>query len=306
MALIGAHCSTAGGLWTAFDRAEAIGCDALQIFTKSNRQWRARPIPDEEEAKFKARAAETGLPVLAHASYLINIASPDEKIWNRSVEALQIEMERCRQLGIPGLVLHPGAHTGSGYEAGIERVAEAINREHAQGDDRAMLLLEVTAGTGTSLGAEMDQFAAIIERLDAPARLGLCFDTCHATGAGWDLRTRDGYEQVMADLDRKVGLDRIRCFHLNDSKYELDSRRDRHEHIGFGHCTLDLFRWILNDPRFEQIPMVLETPKDADQKQDVVNMRVLRGLVEGAEDPTSADLLERFWDGVERTVGKDG
>lgn len=306
MPKIGAHCSTAGGLWKAFDRGAKIGCEAIQLFTKSNRQWKARAFKPKEVERFHQRAAETGFPVVAHASYLINLASPKETIWEKSLNAYLIEMERCRTLGIPYLVLHPGAHTGSGYEAGIRRLAEAINREHAQGDESAMLLLEITAGTGTTLGAEMAHFREVFALLSQPERVGVCFDTCHAIGAGWDITTPEGYEAVMTAFDEKIGLERIRCFHLNDSQYKVGSHRDRHTHIGYGYGGLTTFRNVLNDPRFAHLPMLLETPKDEDQAQDVVNMRVLRGLFEGASEPVTEENLDSLWEGVERKEGKDG
>lgn len=305
MPLLGAHVSTSGGLWTAFDRAEQLGCEATQIFTKSARQWKAPPFKPADVERFRQRAAETGIVVVSHASYLINLASPHPEIWFKSVEAYQIEMERCRTLGIPYLVMHPGAHTGSGYLAGIQRVAEAINREHAEGDDSAMLLLEITAGTGTSLGWELAHFEGILELVNQPERVGICFDTCHAVGAGWDIISREGYEGVMEQFDARLGLDRIRCFHLNDSQHTLGARRDRHTHIGFGSCTLEPFRFVLNDSRFDRVPMILETPKDDDLAQDVVNLKVLRALLQNAEEPVTADTLELFWEGVSRTEGKD-
>jgi deoxyribonuclease-4 len=306
MPKIGAHCSTAGGVWKAFDRAEKIACEAIQIFTKSNRQWKARAFKPKEVERFHQRAAETGFPVVAHASYLINLASPKDTIWDKSLNAYMIEMERCRTLGIPYLVLHPGAHTGSGYEAGIRRLAEAINREHEQADESAMLLLEITAGAGTTLGAEMEQFRDVFALLKQPERLGICFDTCHAIGAGWDITTPEGYEAVMAAFDEKIGLERIRCFHLNDSQYKVGTHRDRHTHIGYGYGGLTTFRNVLNDPRFAHLFMLLETPKDQNMAQDVVNMRVLRGLFEGASEPVTEENLDSLWEGVERKQGKDG
>jgi len=306
MPLIGAHCSTAGGAWKAFDRGQKVGCEAIQVFTKSNRRWKAPTLKAKDVERFHQRAAESGLPVVAHASYLINLASPKEDIFGKSINAYFIEMDRCRQLGIPYLVMHPGAHTGSGYEAGIRRVAEAINREHERGDDSAMLLLEITAGTGTTLGADMDHFESILAQLKHPERLGICFDTCHAVGAGWDITTPEGYAAVMDEFDAKIGLDRIRCFHLNDSKYPLASHRDRHTHIGYGYCTLEPFRLLLNDARFASLPMLLETPKNEAMEQDVVNMRVLRALLNEGDETVTAENLHTFWEGVEKKQGKDG
>lgn len=305
MPLFGAHISTAGGLHTAFGRAESIGCDALQIFTKSNRQWRAPVLKEEDIAAFQRCAAETRLPVTAHASYLINLASPQAAIWEKSVAALIEELDRCRRLGIDGLVLHPGAHTGSGYEAGIAQVAAALDRVHEAGDSTSRVLLEVTAGAGTTLGFESWHFEAILARLREPERVALCFDTCHALGAGWDIVSREGYERTMDDLAARVGLERLACFHLNDSRHPLGSRRDRHEHIGYGLCTLEAFRHLVNDPRFADRPMLLETPKGEDMAEDVVNLRVLRALVEGSEEQVDVETLDDFWEGVSRTEGKD-
>jgi deoxyribonuclease-4 len=305
MPLFGAHTSTAGGLHTGFERGIQSGCEAIQIFTKSNRQWAAKPISPEEEARFKQAAADTGLPVASHATYLINLASPKDEIWDKSVAAYIEEMHRCRQLGIPYLVLHPGAHTGSGFEAGFQRVAQAINRELAQGDDSAMLLLEITAGTGTTLGYDFNHFNEIFALLDEPDRVGICFDTCHALGAGYDITTPEGYEKTFSEFDAKIGVEKLRYFHLNDSHNGVGSRRDRHTHIGYGCCTLESFRSLVNDPRFANHPMILETPKNDDIVQDIVNLRVLRALVEGSEESVTADTLEMFWEGIDKTEGKD-
>lgn len=306
MPLLGAHTSTAGGLHTALDRGEALGCDTIQLFTKNNRQWQARPLADEEIATFRARASETGLaPLVSHATYLLNPASPKPDIWGKSLSALAVELERCRQLGVPYLVLHPGAHTGSGTEAGIERVAEALNRVHEMGDDSAIVCLEITAGQGSCLGADFGELAAIIERVAAPERVGICFDTCHALAAGYDLCERDAYEAVMAEFDATLGLDRLKVFHFNDSKYDRGGRRDRHTHIGRGFCGLDAFRFILNDPRFEGIPMLLETPKGDDMAEDRVNLRILRALIAGTEEEVDAATLDSFWEGIEAAEGKD-
>jgi deoxyribonuclease-4 len=305
MPLFGAHMSVAGGLHTGFERGIQSGCDAIQIFTKSNRQWGAKPITVEDEAKFKQAAAESGLPVASHATYLINLASPKDEIWDKSVAAYIDEMNRCRQLGIPYLVLHPGAHTGSSFEAGFKRVAEAINREIESGDDSAMLLLEITAGTGTTLGFDFSHFRDIFALVHQPERVGVCFDTCHAIGAGYDLTTREGYEQTFQEFDEKIGLDKLRYFHLNDSHNPVGSRRDRHTHIGLGCCTLEAFRFLANDPRFANHPMILETPKDEDMAQDKVNMRILRALIEGADEQITAETIESFWEGISKTEGKD-
>ncbi len=296
MPKFGAHMSIAGGVSRAFDRGEAIGCDTIQLFTKNNRQWKAPPLKPDEVERFHRRHRETGIdPVVAHASYLLNIASPKAHVWQRSFDALLVELERCDRLGIPYLVLHPGSHTGEGVEAGIRRVAEAIDRAHAELDPQSMICLEVTAGQGDSLGASFEELARMVEAVAEPERVGICFDTCHALAAGYDLTTDEGYERTFADFERLLGLERLKVFHFNDSKGGLGSRVDRHAHIGLGACGLECFRRIVNDPRFAHIPMILETPKGADMAEDVINLRVLRGLVAGAEEPTTPHQVEALW-----------
>jgi deoxyribonuclease-4 len=289
MPRLGAHLSIAGGLPRAIDRAEASRCEALQIFTKSVGQWRARPIPDEEAARFRARARETGLPVVAHNSYLINIAAADRALRAKSIAALREEIDRAELLGLDGLVMHPGSYTIGTEAQGLRLIAAglaAIFRSRPRG--RVRILLEHTAGQGTNLGHRFEHLAAIIERLDGSPRVGVCLDTCHLLAAGYDVCSEAGYRATFADFDRIIGLDRLALFHLNDSKKPCGSRVDRHEHIGRGHLGLDPFRWILTDPRFRSLPMVLETPKletpesrrrsDADP-WDMRNLRTLRQLM---------------------------
>ena len=290
MPLLGAHMSIAGGLPRAVDRARAARCQALQIFTKSAGQWRARPLPEDEVAEFRRRVAATGLrSVVAHNSYLINLATAQPELRAQSIAALGEELDRAEALGLDGLVMHPGSYT-SGTEAdGLRLIAEALRRllgERAAG--RTRILLEHTAGQGTNLGHRFEHLAEIIARLDGSARVGVCLDTCHLLAAGYDICTRDGYEATVAAFDRIVGIDRIRAFHLNDSKKPCASRVDRHEHIGKGCLGLEPFRWLLNDPRFTEHPMLLETPKletpesrrrsDLDP-WDARNLRTLRRLV---------------------------
>lgn len=306
MPRLGAHCSTSGGLVTALDRGVQIGADSIQLFTKNNRQWGARPLKPEEVAEFHARTAETGLtPLVSHATYLLNPASPKSDIWQKTLDALRIEIERCRDLGIAYLVLHPGAHTGSGLAAGIERVAELLDLVHAEGDEAVVVCLENTAGQGTCLGAGFEELAGIIERVARPERIGICFDTCHALAAGYDLRTPEGYEQTFAEFDRLLGLERLKVFHLNDSKHDLGARRDRHTHIGRGFCGLVTFRRLLNDPRFSDHPMLLETPKGDEMLEDIVNLRVLRALLDGSDEEVSDETLDLFWDGIVPAEGKE-
>lgn len=283
MPLLGAHMSVAGGVSKALERGRSIGCDTIQIFTRNNNRWHSKPIAPEEIERFREQVKTTGIwPVFSHAAYLINLASPDDALWEKSIAAFIDELERAEALGLMGVVLHPGSHMGSGEAVGIARIATALDRCHEATEGiQALTLLEVTAGTGDHLGYRFEQLAAIRERVKHPERVAFCFDTCHAFAAGYDFRTREGYEEVMALFDRVLGLERLKAVHLNDSKYPLGSRKDRHEHIGKGHIGLDGFRWLLNDPRLQDIPMVLETPKSPDMHEDVENLRVLRSLVDG-------------------------
>jgi deoxyribonuclease-4 len=278
---LGAHESIAGGLHKAFDRALSATCDAVQIFVKSNRSWAVKPLTEDEVARFKARAEETGIaPVVAHTSYLLNLGSPDELLWEKSRNMLITELERCEALGIPWLVLHPGAHVGSGEKAGIVRVAEGLGEVHAATPGfRTQILLETTAGQGSSLGHTFEQLARIIELTEQGERLGVCLDTCHVFAAGYELRTAEGYAATMEAFERTLGLERLKALHLNDSKGELGNRKDRHEHIGKGHIGLEGFRNLVNDPRLAGLPGLLETPKGDDLAEDRENLRVLRSLL---------------------------
>lgn len=281
--LFGAHMSIAGGVDKAIDRAVQVGCDAVQIFTKSSNQWKARPLTPDEVERFRAKLREAGIrSVVAHDSYLINLASSDDALWEKSIAAFREELERCELLGIPYLVTHPGSYGEAGEEVGIRRVAEALNRLHNDLPGyQVKTLLEVTAGQGTSLGYRFEQLAAITERVREPERVAYCFDTCHVFAAGYELRTPEGYAATMEEFDRVLGLDRLLVFHLNDSKRDLGSRIDRHEHIGKGMIGLDGFRHLVNDPRFREHPGLLETEKSPDLHEDVENLRILRSLVAG-------------------------
>lgn len=280
----GAHMSIAGGVDRAVDRAAQVDCDSVQIFTKNNNQWRAKPIPPEQVERFTQRLAETGIgPVVAHDSYLINLASQDYELWEKSIEAFRVELERCDVLGVPYLVTHPGSHGGAGEEVGIRRVAEALDRVHAAlPDQRVMTLLEITAGQGNTLGDRFEELAGIRALVAAPELVGYCFDTCHAFAAGYELRTAEGYAETMEAFDRVLGLENLRAFHLNDSKRDLGSRIDRHDHIGQGVIGLEGFRHVVNDPRFVDLPGLLETPKSEDLHEDAENLARLRALVEPA------------------------
>lgn len=277
----GAHMSISGGVSKAFARGAQVGCEAMQIFSKSERQWAAKPLLEAEVAAFKAEQARTGIgPVIVHDSYLINLAAPADELWEKSMAAFAHELERCQTLAIPYIVTHPGAHTGSGEETGLLREAEALKRIFSAGvGGSTMVLLETTAGQGTALGCRFEHLARLFELVPYPERLGLCVDTCHIFAAGYDLRTAETYEATFAELDRLVGLAHIRCFHLNDSQKGLGSRVDRHAHIGEGALGLEAFRMLVNDARFRAIPKIIETPKNDDMAEDVVNLNLLRSLV---------------------------
>jgi len=273
--------SIAGGVDKAFDRGEQVGCDAMQIFTKNSNQWYAAPLSEETVRRYHQRQSETGItPVVAHSSYLLNLASPSDELWHKSIDSLVLEMQRCETLDIPYLVIHPGSHMGAGEEVGISRIVQALNMAHARlPDARVKITLETTSGQGDQLGYRFEQIAAMIQGVGASERLAVCFDTCHAFSAGYDFRTPEGYVQVFHQFDKIIGLHRLAVIHLNDSAKELGSRRDRHAHIGEGFVGLDGFRLILNDPRFEHIPMLLETPKSEDMHEDVENLARLRALL---------------------------
>ena len=287
---LGAHLSIAGGLPRAVDRAEASGCQALQIFTKSAGQWRARELPDEEIALFRRRLRQTKIrPVVAHNSYLINLAAADKTLRARSIAALGDEIDRAEALGLDGLVMHPGSYTSGTERGGLRLIADGLaSILGARPRGRTRILLEQTAGQGTNLGHRFEHLAEIIDLLDGSPRLGVCLDTCHLLTAGYDICSREGYEHTFRQFGRIVGLARLKAFHLNDSKKPCASRVDRHEHIGKGCLGVEPFRWIVNDPRFARLPMLLETPKlDTPQSRrlsdvdpmDRMNLDALRALL---------------------------
>lgn len=281
----GAHMSIAGGLENAFAAGARVGCDCLQIFVKNQRQWSARPLAREAVEAYQSAARETGLsPVVAHATYLINLASPDAALRRRSVEALANEVKRCARLGVSYIVLHPGAHMGEGIDAGIKRIVRSLDGLHKRvSGDGTRVLLETTAGQGSSIGHTIEHLARIIDGVKHPERLGVCVDTCHVFAAGYDIATARGYERLVAELADLAMLDRVQCFHLNDSKGACGSRVDRHEHIGKGRIGKAGFRLLVNDGRFALVPKILETPKGTDGRGvdlDRVNLRRLRSLIE--------------------------
>jgi deoxyribonuclease-4 len=287
MPLFGAHMSIAGGCHNAVAAALAHGCQTLQLFTKNSNQWDAPPLTDDAVRTFRAALRKSGLRyATAHDSYLINLASPDEALFRRSVEAFLIELQRAEQLGLRYLVMHPGAHMGSGEEEALGRVARALDEVHARcAGFKVKVLLETTAGQGTTLGHRFEHLARILALVAEPRRLGVCLDTCHVFAAGYPLAPAAEYEATLREFDRLIGLRRLRVFHVNDSKKPLGSRVDRHAHIGRGCLGLEPFRLLVNDPRFRDRPMILETPKEEDDNPDMdaVNLGVLRKLVAPTE-----------------------
>jgi deoxyribonuclease IV len=283
MPLFGAHMSVAGGLHNALLDAQRHGCETVQLFSKNASQWNAPDLSDEQVKLFRRTLAETRLRLpIVHDSYLINLATPDEANYRRSIEAFVVEMERAERIGASYLVMHPGAHLGSGEEMGLRRVAAALDEVHGRCPGyRLMVLLETTAGQGTTLGHRFEHLAGILERVSAPKRLGVCLDTCHVFAAGYSLASETDYHATFRAFERLIGLSKLKAFHLNDSRKPLGSRVDRHEHIGRGCMGLEPFRLLVNDKRFRNRPMVLETAKEEGDSDDMdtINLATLRGLI---------------------------
>jgi deoxyribonuclease-4 len=275
--------SIAGGYYKAVDAAAALGMDTVQIFTKNNNQWRGKPLIPEDIRLFREALDRTGLQrPCAHNSYLINVGSADQVLWQRSVDALVDEVERAEAFGLEGIVMHPGAAVGATEEEALARIVQGINETHRRTPKaRAQLWLEATAGQGSCLGCKFEHLAYIINNVDDPDRLGVCIDTCHIFAAGYPIGSTKDFKATFKTLDDLVGLDRIRAFHVNDSKKPLGSRVDRHEHIGEGCLGIEPFRMLLSDKRFANLPMYLETKKEQrdGEEMDAVNLRTLRGLL---------------------------
>jgi deoxyribonuclease-4 len=275
--------SIAGGYHLAVEAAHAVGFRTVQLFTKNNNQWRAPALGEDQIAAFRQALQSTGIiDPIAHTSYLINMASPDEPLWQKSIEAMVIEVSRCHQLGIADLVVHPGAHMGCGEEAGLTRIARAIDEIHRQtGEMNVTIDLETTAGQGSSLGHRFEHLQAILELVHDDSRLGVCVDTCHIFAAGYSLDGQERYDETTKKIDATVGLNRLRVWHLNDSSREAGSRVDRHAGIGAGKMGLEPFRLLVNDLRFRHLPLILETPKGTEggENLDVRNLRILQQLV---------------------------
>ncbi len=280
----GSHMSVAGGLHLAIDRAVEIGCDVLQIFTKNNNQWNCKPISDADADCYAAAWKESGLgATIAHTSYLINVASPDDLLWQKSVDALIIEWQRAEQLKIEGLVMHPGAHLKSTPEEGLERVARATQAAIATVKPQyCRLLFENTAGQGSCLGHRIEQLGWLLKTINQPQHVGVCWDTCHALAAGYDFRTASGMKAMIGELELHEVAENLRAVHINDSKKDCGTRVDRHEHIGHGFIGTAGFKRFLASTVFKSLPMYLETPKEKDEatgeEWDVINLRTLRSL----------------------------
>ncbi|MBK8049348.1 MAG: deoxyribonuclease IV [Anaerolineales bacterium] len=280
---LGAHMSIAGGVSQALDRANQVHSNAVQVFTKNNRQWNGPPIDVADIRRWQEQMPQFGIEyAVSHASYLINLASPKDELWEKSQRAQQDELERAHAYGIAHVVLHPGAHMGSGEDAGIVRVASALNRIHDRTPDCAdtITCLELMAGQGSTLGRSLEQLRAIIDQVDDAHRVGVCLDTCHAFAAGYELRTADGYTSFVADVNRILGPATVKVWHLNDSKGGLGSHLDRHTHIGEGEIGVAGFSHILNDPHWDGIAMLLETPKEETLEEDRLNLARLISLVD--------------------------
>jgi deoxyribonuclease-4 len=279
--LLGAHNSIAGGVDKAIDLADKLGFTAMQIFTKNNNRWFQKPLAEKEIDTFKSKLKKSKLKfVVSHDSYLINLCAKNKSILKKSREAFYDEIERCHLLGIKFLNFHPGAHLGNGEDYGIKLIAESINQVHHKTKDyKVSSMLEATAGQGTNLGYRFEHLAKIIELVEDKKRMSVCIDTAHIFAAGYDIKNASSYKKVMKDFDEIIGLKRLKCIHTNDSKKELGSRVDRHEHIGKGFIGKEGFANIMKDKQLEKVPKILETPKGKEQKEDLANLKVLRSLI---------------------------
>ena len=280
MVKVGVHVSIAGSIDKAVDRAVEKGCDTFQIFSRNPRGWRFKELSDEVAQEFKRKLESSGIyPPVDHMPYLPNLATPKDDVYQKSVEALTVELERCGSLEIPYLVTHLGSHLGTGKDYGLKRTVFAIEKALSNSDNQVMLLLEITAGSKNSVGGSFEDLGWIMERVDQEERMGLCFDTCHAFVAGYEMRTEVDLNQTMENLDQAVGLDRLKVVHLNDSKGGLGSKLDRHEHIGLGEIGEAGFEVILSHPAIRSKPLILETPVD-ERRDDLGNIAVVRKLSE--------------------------
>lgn len=291
MPVFGAHLSVAGGLHNAVAEAVELGCGTVQIFSKNSNQWAAKPLVEEDVKRFRSAVRDARLQFpTAHDSYLINLAAPNDELYRKSIAAFTVELERAEELELTYLVTHPGAHTGSGEGAGLARVVAALDEAHSRcAGFRVKVLLETTAGQGTTLGHRFEHLAALLNGVNAPERLGICLDTCHVFAAGYPIHTEVGYAETFQQFDELIGLSKLELFHINDSVKGLGCRVDRHAGLGLGQIGLEAFKHLTTDPRFQKRPMILETPKEGDEgrQMDPVNLGILRKFVEDAAGRTS-------------------
>lgn len=277
MVRVGVHVSIAGGIANAVDRAAEKGCDVFQIFSRNPRGWRFKDLSPEEADSFVVKLKKSGIgPAFDHMPYLPNLASPREEVYFQSVTTLTAELHRCGQLHIPSLVTHLGSHLGSGQDTGLKRLVDGISTAFSKTENEVMLLLENTAGSKNSMGSSFEDLASILDAKDS-GRLGVCLDTCHLFASGYDLRTPEALDHTLEEFENLIGLRRLRLIHLNDSKGDLGSGLDRHEHIGLGKIGEEGFRAILGDERIKELPLILETPVDS-RRDDKENIRVARML----------------------------
>lgn len=279
---LGAHMSIAGGIFNAPGLGQKATCDVIQLFTKSSNQWKAKTLTEEDIQKFFDIQKETGVKAIcAHDSYLINLASPDETLHQKSYDAFKIELERCHLLQIPYLVMHPGSHVGSGETAGLKKIAESFNRLFDElPDNKTIVCQETTAGQGTNLGYKFEQLASVVDMVEDKKRMAVCLDTCHIFAAGYPIQDEKDYKKTMKEFNQILGLKNLKVIHINDSKKPFASRVDRHEHIGEGYLGLEPFRHIMNDNRLKKVSKILETPKGDDLKEDIKNLKKLRSLIQ--------------------------
>jgi deoxyribonuclease-4 len=279
--LLGAHCSTAGGVTQAIVRAQACGFTAAQLFVKNNKQWFAPPLSEAEAAEFRRARKAAGIHFFAHNSYLVNLASQDPLMFATSVKAMIGELERAEALGLPFIVMHPGSHGGAGEEAGLQRIVQGLDEIiQSTAGFACRMALEISAGQGNALGYRLEHLTRLMESVGDEMRCGVCLDTAHLFAAGYNIGTREGYEETVSHLKKLDGLKAVLALHLNDSKVPLGKRVDRHDHLGEGHIGLDCFRWIVQDPRWAKVPKVLETPKSEDMHEDIENLGKLASYLQ--------------------------
>lgn len=279
--LLGAHTSTAGGICKAIERAKQCNFTAAQIFVKNNKQWFSPPLSTTEIKEFNSASIQAKVAIFAHNSYLINLASPKDEIFFKSIDAMKAELERAESLNLPFLVMHPGSHTKSGEVAGLQRITKGLDEIISQtAGFRCRMALEITAGQGDCLGHRLEHLLTLLDGVKEPSRLGVCLDTAHLHAAGYTLSERSGWERTMSEIENVVGVEQVLGWHFNDTPVELGGRVDRHTHLGEGKIGLDCFGWILADPRWAKIPKVLETPKSEDMHEDIANIRKLASYLQ--------------------------